>query len=793
MALGGLASITGGSVSGISSIAKSVTTTNYASSLSDLGLGDLGISGSSKKNYLLPSNLISKLFRGNGISGQNIYYSSVGYTNPKLGFVSRGLTNSNYSIIQSKLGKMERGEDLDIQTYNYEYTSDVREAMLKLNPSLNKYHWEFSSADVYKRTAADNIYYENAFHPSSEMLVNFNNYKYIYNNPIPVLDGYYMSKGKSVANIYNVNVVPALFNPMFMVQHIGITPNTPLLNTAVTNSGVGAKSDNSGTVADGSIIDVSNCTIKELVNLSYTPKSILGLARYRYIDFMYCKDLGKVANNHLITLRKFPYPIGDNIFEFYDDSAGDIGRLVTWFGTEENKLDDILNFSYKATWKELNAKIEEIESKEDSGNRGVLGMVLNSVNPQYNAMQAAGHAGHQNLFGFLGINSGYSDDNREVLRNYDNNRVYTPVNTIQDTVTYEGKLQFTHEFTLTFCYKLRAYDNINPRSAFLDLIGNVLNVTYRRGKFWGGDRKWIGPPQNISGWKRANQMINNAWKEGGSVISSIMTGKMNLGNLLGMVGNAFSNLFNQAKEAIGNLKEKGASGISNDLLNAFKGSGLGGAALGELKNKLGRPALYAMDSLLKGDNVGLWHVTIGNPKNPIAVMGNLILTNASIQHSGPLGLDDFPTELKVTCTLKHARSRDAVEIGRMYTKGTNGIYYSYLGKGRPGDTKPGSKEGLNSAFAAENARLDAQAAKEAEEAKKAQSKQEADSKTKKTESKTQDKTPVQKAEEEGPAVERTAYVDHRVLDSNLSGYAKYVEHYNQTRIMDIITSENEIA
>ena len=96
--------------------------------------------------------------------------------------------------------------------------------------------------------------------------------------------------------------------------------------------------------------------------------------------------------------------------------------------------------------------------------------------------------------------------------------------------------------------------------------------------------------------------------------------------------------------------------------------------MGHLKNELGRPALYAMDSLLTGDNVGLWHVTIGNPKNPIAAMGNLILENASVQHYGPLGIDDFPTELKVTVTLKHARSRDSIEIGRMYTKGTNGIY-----------------------------------------------------------------------------------------------------------------------
>ena len=87
-----------------------------------------------------------------------------------------------------------------------------------------------------------------------------------------------------------------------------------------------------------------------------------------------------------------------------------------------------------------------------------------------------------------------------------------------------------------------------------------------------------------------------------------------------------------------------------------------------------------MDSLLKGDDVGLWHVTIGNPKNPIVAIGNLILTDASIQQFGPLGLDDFPTELKVTCTLKHARGRDAVEIGRMYTKGTNGIYYPHQNK-----------------------------------------------------------------------------------------------------------------
>ena len=95
---------------------------------------------------------------------------------------------------------------------------------------------------------------------------------------------------------------------------------------------------------------------------------------------------------------------------------------------------------------------------------------------------------------------------------------------------------------------------------------------------------------------------------------------------------------------------------------------------GQLKNALGRPALYAMNSLLPGGNTGLWHVTIGNPKNPIAAIGNLILDDAEITHHGALGIDDFPSELKVVVKLKHAKPRDMVDIARMYTQGVSGFY-----------------------------------------------------------------------------------------------------------------------
>ena len=660
---------------GLSNLFKSSTTTNYASTLSDLGLNNLGITNNSK-NYLIPANIISSINKNNQqLSGQNIYFSSVGYTNPKLGFVSHNLTSNNFGIIQRTLGVNNTNDDLGIKTFNYEYTNDVRDAMLKINPSLSNYSWGFEPVQPQNITSDNNIYYENIFKPSAEILVDFNNYKFVYDNTIPVLDGYYNKDGKVVSNILSIKATPALFNPLFMVQHLGITPNTPLLNNAKTNTGQG-----------GTIVDTSNCTIKELVKESLNPNSLLGLSRYRYIDFMYCKDLGKVANNHLITLRKFAHPIGDNIFEYYEKSPGDIGRLITWFGTDDNKLEDILNFEYRATWKELNAKIEQIQSKEDNENRGPMGMLLNSLNPGYNKMGAQGHTGHQNIFGFFGIGNNYSDDNSEILGNYDNNKVYEPKNTIQDTVMYEGKLQFTNEFTLTFCYKLRAYDNINPRSAFLDLLGNIMSVTYRRGRFWGGSRKMIGPPQNVSGWQKVNSIINNKWEQGMTAISGLLDGNTQLGDIFGMFGNSISNLLGSGKELLQNFMNHPKEYLSKGF-DFLKEKGLTDMALGQIKNKLGRPALYAMDSLLKGDNVGLWHLTIGNPKNPIAVMGNLILTNSRVQISGPLGLDDFPSDIKVTCTLKHARSRDAVEIGRMFTKGTNGIYYTYQGKGRPGNNK----------------------------------------------------------------------------------------------------------
>ena len=458
----------------------------------------------------LLSKTVNNRFNNFGTSdgsanSQGIVSYSVGFVHPALSFNSLGLTKQNETDIKSKL-QIANDSSFDLTGIKTKLLRDNRSSrtmLASLNPTEYGSFIDQMSINTGESNSSTISEVENIFNPSVNVLMNMNNYRFEYKESITNLLSYYKEgdvNSELKGDMVNIRVAPSLFNPLYMIQVVGMTSNVPLLNTQKNVESV-------------SFEDVSDCSIKELVSQSYKPNSILGLARYRYADFMYCKDLGKVANNHLITLRRFARPVGDNIFELANPEyskndysfaqAGDIGRLVTWFDTEDNKLEDILKFSYKATWKELKAKIDEIESKEDDQSRGPMGLLINSASPGYNGSVLNGAGGAHHMFSKLGATP-VNEDAKQMMRNYDNNKVYTPKDTIQDTHTYEGRLEFTHEFTLTFSYKLRAYDNINPKSAFLDLLGNIMAVTYRRGKFWGGDRKMIGPPQNIAAWKKAS-------------------------------------------------------------------------------------------------------------------------------------------------------------------------------------------------------------------------------------------------------------------------------------------------
>lgn len=499
-------------------------------------------------------------------------------------------------------------------------------------------------------------------------------------------ESFFLGPNKELQQVYtSTDVVPSIFNPYVGIKARGMNTNQPLV-------------DYDGKTGYPTKIDTSDCSIWNLLKISTNSSYGIGngTSVYKLADFMYCKNLGKVSNNHLITLRRYKVPVGDNIY--YMSNTGDednlfsclpdVAHMVTWFGTDDNKLSDIVKMTFNATWKpiEVEESAQNVPSQADSEKTGILGMVANTLNPAYNKAVGAGVSGNHNLTSWLGskhflgnVNFGKPGqyEGNEALTNYDKHKIYTPKNTIQSNHYYEGKILFNHEFTLNFSYKLRSYDNLNQKSAMIDLINNILLTTFTRGTFWGGSVKLIGAPGNNSSLKKMNAFVDETWDKLAGFAENVLTGAVNWQELLGSLSDAVGAMVNSAGDAakkFWNEPTSVAKEYGEKVVDFWQKHDFSTAVKGALKNTLGRPALYAINSFVSGENLGLWHVTIGNPLNPIMVIGNLIVTNTELSFGDcPLGMDDFPTEIRCAVTLKHCKPRDLTDISRMFTKGEGTI------------------------------------------------------------------------------------------------------------------------
>lgn len=419
-----------------------------------------------------------------------------------------------------------------------------------------------------------------------------------------------------------------------------------------------------------------DCSIKELVRASSNDE--MGRAIYNYSDFMYCKHLGRISNNYLVTLRRFPFPCGDHINHTFIDNSDlkkinahlpDVGRMVTWIGTPGNEMGNILKYKVLMPYKEQEAQIQEVNGTAEEG--GFLGSLLNLSSTSYANAAVRGTAG-TSAIGLLNTGAKLIPGVGNILGkgmasppdsswayHRDQTKTYGNADVISKTHRRaggdEGGLTFEQEISLVFDYELRSFDGINGRAAFLDLIGNILAVTYTNGRFWGGAYRGSGFPQT-------------------NVFTNLPIFNLSDQNM------TFSGITNAALSSIQQIGRAFAGGADittkEGIISAIKNlaSNIGKTLLGAGLNALGRPQKQGLNSLLNPAPVGLWHLTIGNPKHPIMSMGNMILTDVQIEHYGPLGLDDFPTGIKVEIKLKHAKPRDASEIENMYLMGENRIY-----------------------------------------------------------------------------------------------------------------------
>ena len=367
--------------------------------------------------------------------------------------------------------------------------------------------------------------------------------------------------------------------------------------------------------------------------------------QYTFADFALAKHYGHISNNYMVTLRRFPMPIEDNIInpkvigpggDVVNNAMPDLARAVTWMSEEAgNKLEDILKFDVSTTWEEVKSKIQELGQEQQGGKLGEM------IGKSSFASAAFGAANGMDAQAVRNAKTGY-----DATKGTYPNHVFGPINVIDKVMVRQAGLNFTGEFSLTFKYSLRQLEGVSPKIAFLDLFSNLLVLTYNNGNFWGGSSRYIG------GSGKFNRPFGDFEK-------------LKSGDFGGFLGSLGGDLLGGAANVVKDIKENGLQG--SKLMSNVIG--------GNLMEMFGTPqGSEALNAFLTGDPTGQYHVTIGNPLNPIAVIGNLYCDKTDFQFGGELSYEGFPTELTVTVSLKPARPRDKADIEKMFNGGRERMY-----------------------------------------------------------------------------------------------------------------------
>jgi hypothetical protein len=426
-----------------------------------------------------------------------------------------------------------------------------------------------------------------------------------------------------------------------------------------------------------------------------------GRTPYHFSDFVFCKWWNVIPNNRMVTLRRFPAPILDNMKfpgmdGFYKDgkpgeydsctgsfTASDtttdnasgskvsfppVSTAVTYFGEGTgNTLGTILKMTTGMNWGEVKADMFNVTTSStpegDKGPGAIFGS-LGKMAKMLNIVQ-----GNYDLAAVM--NQGELPPDPYVDGPY-SNRIMGPVDRIDAVKKREAGLKFENKIDLVFEYLGRPVGGINPKAALLDIISNFLIMGSASAMFWGGQHRFMGNPvrypfiggdKGIAAWYRGDP---GGWAK---------TTTESFGENIRGAGNAISdfakNFFNTV------LSGKSVGSIFGEVINLFTGDNAAGRVI---KDKLARagqgqvPYLSGLKALLIGEPVGEWHVTIGNPLNPIAMIGNLICTGIDLELGEELGPDDFPTSVKITAHLEHGMARDRDAIQSIFNRGMGRIY-----------------------------------------------------------------------------------------------------------------------
>ena len=446
----------------------------------------------------------------------------------------------------------------------------------------------------------------------------------------------------------------------------------------------------------------NNPTTESIINWGTNDEK--GRTPYLFQDFVFCKWWNKIPNNRLITLRRYTNPVLDNLntpFDCNKETAENIddykfppiSTLVTYFGDDTgNNLKDIMKFSTGVPWGEVKAEVWELTSSAPPSTNEVYSGALGGLGLGFGEQLAT----IANAIGVMSggpIGSGLTEHNGLPPDPYKDgpytNRILGIVNRIDTVKKREPGINFEMQgLKIKFSYVARPIGGINSKAVMLDILGNFLSMGSPTAQFFGGAHRSRIPgrryPASADPALRKLYQGKLFGKDG--AINAYVDRVKDFINGVGGIGGFLSTIWDAAKGLLGDLL--GSLGIPVDdvgSLEGFKANTTAGKAMTKNieraiteKMRAGMSVSYVsgMRALLTGEPVGDWHLTIGNPLNPIAMIGNLICTNLEVEidEEAGFGIDDFPLGWTMTVTLDHGMKRDRDAIESMFNFGNGRIY-----------------------------------------------------------------------------------------------------------------------
>ncbi len=422
-------------------------------------------------------------------------------------------------------------------------------------------------------------------------------------------------------------------------------------------------------------------------------------APYYWRDFIYCKYYGHIPNNYMITLRRFPSPMRDNLTlpekikntdSFKVKGAGrPVAQAVTfWGGNTGNTLDGVIGFDTGMVWDDKTQK----DLKEQSGFNQGLFKLLRNLGSDFGVPEnttAGAFANAVDLAASVsdsGFQESVSARRNAALRDKAvsddgplSDFIWVSVDTVDKTTLRGRGLNGMYKaFSLNFHYELTSVGEVNTKAAMVDIIGNLLGLCTNYGNFLTPEVRYNNgfPAINFPG---GDEGLAKFYSDPVSWVKTLI--KYALDPTQSTNGNPTAeavvgtlNSVTRAKDYLTQTTEQLASGnkTGKDLLDGSEASNFVIAAM--TKNFM--DSIVLPMSVLTGAPTGEWHLVVGNPCNPVAMMGNLVCEGLQISFGDVLGPDDFPTEINATITLKQARERERGEIESMFNRGEGRLYQS---------------------------------------------------------------------------------------------------------------------